>query len=129
MPLDQMNWTQIAGNDADEQALDGAICTDPATDLLIRARGLLERGWCRGAHARNLIGFKVSPYSRHATAWCASGALYAAALIASDLDRRRANIRLIAAIEGEYLTDFNDRQRTVEPVLAAFDRAIAAGGR
>jgi hypothetical protein len=54
-----------------------------------------------------------------------SGALSAAALGISDLDRRRALHRLVAAIGGEILWQFNDRQETVEPVLAAFDRAIA----
>jgi hypothetical protein len=56
-----------------------------------------------------------------------SGALDAAALIASDRDRRNARCRLRAAIGGENIGDFNDHQETVEPVLAAFDRAIACG--
>ncbi len=95
---------------------------------LIRARALLTRGWCRHAPARNFLGFQVSPYSRWATCWCASGALRAAATGVSDMHRRRGQGRLIAAIGGETLWEFNDRQRTVEPVLAAFDRAIAAAG-
>jgi len=44
------------------------------------------------------------------------------------MHRRRAQGRLIAAISGETLWEFNDAQPTVEPVLAAFDRAIAASG-
>jgi hypothetical protein len=53
--------------------------------------------------------------------------MLAARLTASDLIWHCARARLIAAIGGEYLGEFNDRQETVEPVLAAFDRAIAAG--
>jgi hypothetical protein len=113
MPLDQTNWTQPTE------------VVDEATALLIRARALVARGWCRGVPARNFIGFSVGPRSRHATAWCMSGALYAAALVESDLDRRNAQCRLIAAIGGGDITDFNDTQETVEPVLAAFDHAIA----
>lgn len=115
MPLDDTQWpiTEVA---------------DETTTLLIRARALVARGWCRGVPARNFLGFSVSPRSRHATAWCMSGALCAAALVESDLDRRNAQCRLIAAIGGVSVADFNDTQETVEPILAAFDRAIAAGG-
>jgi hypothetical protein len=95
------------------------------TELLIRARAFVSRGWCRGTEASNLLGFPVSPYSRHAVAWCASGALEAAQLWASDLEYRNAYLRLLAATGDELVSAFNDRQTTVEPVLAAFDRAIA----
>jgi hypothetical protein len=115
MPLDQTNWPFPTTE------------TDEATALLVRARGLLERGWCRGTSARNFLGFTVNSYSSRAVAWCASGALRVAGMMASDLTRRRARIRLVAAIDGEYLPDFNDRQETVGPVLAAFDLAISAG--
>jgi hypothetical protein len=116
MPLDQTNWPSTETE-----------VTDEATALLIRARALVARGWCRGARASSLLGFRVSPYSSRAVAWCMSGALEAAALTESDLDRRRAHCRLRAAIGGISVADFNDTQETVEPVLAAFDRAIAAG--
>jgi hypothetical protein len=119
MPLDDTNWSAPA---PDTQ-------TDETTELLIRARSLLKRGWCRGTAAQTSFGLPVSLYSRWAVAWCASGALKAARTGTSDLDYRRASIRLIAAIGGVNIADFNDRQETVEPVLAAFDRAIAAGGR
>jgi hypothetical protein len=117
MPLDDTNWPQTTGTEV----------TDEATALLIRARALVARGWCRKAAARSRFGFRVSPYSRSAIAWCAAGAVQAAAFVTSDLDRRSAHYRLIAAIDGEILSRFNDSQETVEPVLAAFDRAIAAG--
>jgi hypothetical protein len=115
MPLDDTtNWSDTT-------------TTDETTALLIRARGLLERGWCRGADAKNFLGLPVSAYSILARAWCASGALLAARAGASDLNCRLAQIRMLVAVGGEVLHEFNDRQETVEPVLAAFDRAIAAG--
>lgn len=114
MPLDDVNWPESKTR------------PDEVTALLIRARALVARGWCRGANASDMFGFRVSPYSRHAVAWCMGGALSAAALTASDLDRRNAQCRLIVAIGCASVPDFNDAQKTVEPVLAAFDRAIAA---
>jgi hypothetical protein len=116
MPLDTTNWP-IAETEI----------MDEATALLIRARALLAQGWCRRAPARNLFGFEVDPLSRRAVAWCMSGALWAARLTASDMDRHRARCRLLAAIGGVPVVDFNDAQETVEPILAAFDRTIAMG--
>jgi len=114
MPLDDTNWVAPATE------------IDETTTLLIRARALLVRGWCRGTPARSRLGVQVSPLSRRAVAWCAGGALFAARLTASGLDYHRAAARLIAAIGGVSVADFNDTQETVEPVLAAFDRAIGA---
>lgn len=116
MPLDDTNWP-------------ATIEVDEATALLVRARALVARGWCRGTEARTYFGYLVSPYSEWAVKWCMSGALEAAALIASDLERRRARCRLIDAIGGISIADFNDAQETIEPVLAAFDRAIAGEPR
>jgi hypothetical protein len=104
--------------------------TDETTELLIRARGFLERGWCRSAYARNFLGWKVGPKSWWACQWCALGALCAAGMPlckshpAVDQSHPAVN-RLSAAIGGDYIGWFNDHQDTVEPVLAAFDRAIA----
>jgi hypothetical protein len=116
MRLNQTNWrepeTQI----------------DEATALLIRARALVARGWCQETNARNFLGFRVSPYSRWATSWCPSGAIRAARAGASGLDVDHA-VRRLTAEMGALIPVFTDRQKTVEPVLAAFDRAIAARSR
>lgn len=100
--------------------------TNDTTALLVRARGFIERGWCRAWFARDIHGNESSPCSEHAVAWCMTGAL-----IAADDGIEGANAaatkRLSAAIGGDGLIGvFNDTQETVEPVLAAFDRAIAA---
>jgi hypothetical protein len=94
-----------------------------ATALLIRARSLLERGWCRGVPAIDAEGWMVHPVSEKAIAWCASGALIAAGWCRTDLDHPAIH-RLSAAMDGS-ICGFNDRQESVEPILAAFDRAIA----
>jgi hypothetical protein len=99
------------------------------TELLIRARSLLERGWCRGAAAVDVNGVEVHPASKQAVAWCALGALDAAGI--PYLHHRvhgphPAYKRLQDVIGPVRLLDFNARQESVEPVLAAFERAITA---
>jgi hypothetical protein len=104
------------------------IQADETAALLIRARGFLERGWCRGVCARNEQGWAVKPSSDHAVAWCAYGALAAAGMSPNGPHYYPAVRQLMIAAGCHSLPYFNDAQETVEPVLAAFDRAIAAGG-
>jgi hypothetical protein len=115
MPLDQTNWAAAAPTTE----------TDPTTALLIRARGFVGRGWSRGAPARNAHGSAVEARSDKAVAWCMYGALVAVGVFDGDDWLPSAQSRLDAAIGGDALWAFNDEQETVEPVLAAFDRAIA----
>lgn len=61
MPLDDMNW--LTQTEVDE-----------TTALLIRARGFIERGWCRGTEALTATGSMVQPTSDRAVAWCMYGA-------------------------------------------------------
>jgi hypothetical protein len=100
--------------------------TDETTALLIRARGFIERGWCRGAYAKDACAGLVSPGSREAVRWCMLGALQAAGWNGLDFGHP-AYLRLQGAVGGGRVGDFNDDQETVEPVLAAFDRTIAMG--
>lgn len=46
-----------------------------ARDVLLRAAGLVQRGWSRGAFARFADGTTADPHARDAEAWCALGAL------------------------------------------------------
>ena len=89
----------------------------------------MAHGWCRGTDAIDKSGVAAQPWSEDAVAWCASGALEAAQAGASDLEYRRALLRLQDATGDELIAAFNDRQQTVEPILAVFDRAIATGIR
>jgi len=94
---------------------------DETTALLIRARGFIERGWCRCQQAVDANGSSTSPTSEDAVAWCASGALIAAGA-SSVFDPA---VQLLHAAIGKTIWIFNDDQETVEPILVAFDRAIA----
>jgi hypothetical protein len=50
---------------------------DETTALLIRARGFIERGWCRKAFACDIEKNRVLADSFCAVSWCAEGALIA----------------------------------------------------
>jgi hypothetical protein len=139
MPLDDTNWSTQTE-------------VDSTTALLIRARGFIERGWCRGEGAKAANGCVVDPTSAEAVAWCSVGALVAAGMpvtaacvhIWQQPVMRRLGEATAAYVHiwqqpamrrlGEAMwcassivSRFNDNQETVEPILAAFDRAIAAG--
>jgi hypothetical protein len=130
MPLDVTNWCSgdtaqvvaISGTEQTRQGGERPPQTDPTTALLVRARSLLERGWCRKVLARNADGNRVEPTSIRAVAWCMYGAVDAA--VGAPVYTHPAFDRLRAAIGGEDIGGFNNRQETVEPILAAFDRAI-----
>jgi hypothetical protein len=100
--------------------------TDAATNLLLRARSLLERGWCRDMGAVDENGVEVRATNERAVAWCLIGALDAAGIpyLYHQHGPHPAYQRLKDAIGEERPMDFNARQETVEPVLAVFDRAI-----
>jgi hypothetical protein len=49
MPLDDANWPTIE--------------VDETTEILIRARGFLERGWCQNTLARDADGNAIKPIS------------------------------------------------------------------
>lgn len=96
-------------------------------DALVRAKGLLAKGWTKGVAARNAEGEQVATRSPKAVQWCAVGALdratgthrqawriYAAAV--DILDQ--------AAAPWETIVTLNDRSHSVKPVLRAFDKAI-----
>ncbi len=98
---------------------------DETTRILIDARRFIERGWCRAAQGRAADGNIVQPRDERATQWCAYGALLAAGM--NDSDDAPALGRLMRAINDGWRgpAPFNNAQTSREPVLAAFDRAIA----
>jgi hypothetical protein len=93
----------------------------------MRARNFIQRGWCRDAIARDAHGNQlVDARSTEAVAWCSIGAIEATGVEPFDPSFIPAIRRLEVAMSTECIARFNDHQMTVDPVLAAFDRAIAA---
>src|SRR5712671_1657941 len=96
---------------------------DETTRLLRDARNHIERGWCRGVLARDKEAVLVHPTDKRAVEWCLYGALMAAGMMS--IRDQSAIHRLMWAIGGGNLVDFNNNQEDSAPVLAAFDLAIA----
>src|SRR5580704_12741136 len=115
MPPESTNRTNTEAN------------SDSATELLIKARALVERGWCRNKLAVDANGAEVDVASEKAVAWDAIGAIRLLEVSMGYQPAQHALRRLTSAVGPiwKWVGAFNDTQETVEPVLAAFDRAIA----
>lgn len=97
-------------------------------DVLVRARALVERGWCTGVEARDEHGNQCDESdSPSAVSWCMIGAVYRGARKEDDIALARKAARCLTATVGGLLDQWNDAPgRTQSEVLAAFDRAIEA---
>ena len=103
-------------------------------DGLRRARARIAQGWTTEELARFADGDACHPCSPDAVAWCAYGAIEAAANGDNHLEARlRSSLSeempLVIDESGnesrEEIHEWNDRQSSSAPVLAAYDRAIA----
>ena len=110
----------------------------PAAAMLHEARGLLLRGWSRGAQARDAQGQVVLPWSDEATAWSLLGALLATwqvhDMLDADFVAHRADAQALGdatealgeATGTAALDQWNDAEgRNVAEVVGAVDRALA----
>lgn len=98
-----------------------------SSELLNNARGLVERGWCQGAEARDARGRPTQVVSPDATAWSLLGALQAttAADPAPELqDVGDAVAALAELIMDTSLANWNDSEtRTKLEVLSVLEDA------
>jgi hypothetical protein len=97
--------------------------------MLMEARGLLLRGWSKGAQARESTGHVVNAWSDEAASWSLVGALLASWHRHDDrLDARglaEATDVLSRATGTLALDPWNDApERTRSDVIAAVDRAL-----
>jgi hypothetical protein len=111
----------------------------PAAAMLSEARGLLLRGWSRGAQARDAQGRVVLPWSDDASSWSLLGALLATwqvhDMADADFVAHRADARALGdatqalgeATGTAALDRWNDAEgRNLAEVVAAVDRAAAS---
>lgn len=101
---------------------------DADAALLVRAKGFLQKGWCRNAQGRRADGCYVDPESDEAVSWCAYGALVRAGMKNDSLPKDAPALRhLMTAIRCEDVGPgvWNNSQKSVEPILKKFDEAIA----
>lgn len=87
-------------------------------DVLISAREKIANGWITG-HL-HLQGWR-DERGRHDDQYCAVGAIRAST--ASPV-RQQDTVHFLETLLDGNLMRYNDRQRSVEPVLALFDKAI-----
>jgi len=103
---------------------------DEATrEVLVKARELVEKGWTKGAMARNKYRHRVQFDSLCAVKFCAIGAISRSAKDRPS-DQEKLDISARKAIrkinELDSISVFNDSDDTTKAdVLAAFDKAIA----
>ena len=112
---------------------------DPAAAMLREAHGLVLRGWCRRAQARDGAGSAVPAWSEDASSWSVLGALLASwhreqgggldvDVVAHSVDARAlgdATAALGEAAGTASLEQWNDEpERTLAEVTAAIDRAV-----
>lgn len=69
---------------------------------LLKARGLIEKGWCKEAYARDTEGNPLSPCSMDATQYCVVGAV-------------NRNLQLSNALVREIPTTFVESVTWMEP--------------
>jgi len=107
--------------------------------MLMEARGLILRGWSKGAQARDMRGHVVNPWSDDASCWSLVGALLAswhrhddrldADFIAHSVEARALAdaTEVLARATGTHAIDpWNDApERNWGDVIAAVDRALA----
>lgn len=96
-------------------------------------RGLLERGWCQGAYARDEDGAICPAWSERAVRFCLSGACYRVGMNTSPRkDIKHHLVETAQKMGAPSLPAFNDTHTKAE-VLALVDRTIerveAANGR
>ena len=97
---------------------------------LADAKDAVRKGWTKGTNARNALGESVKYGSSAAVCWCAGGALFLALSKQRTMKaaHRRRVIELFSGAAGVKPLDIwvwnDDKNRTVEQVLQAFDNAI-----
>jgi hypothetical protein len=93
--------------------------------VLETARELIEKGWTRGAEARDEYGNAKGWKSKKAVCFCAIGAIWKADGKAFGPVGDLAQYTLVSCIRTPGIAQWNDSpRRTKKQVLAAFDRAI-----
>ena len=94
-------------------------------EVLIQARGFIERGWTQRASARAAEGYPVRSKSPSACEWCASGAIRA--VLPNSRNIKEFWEYFFDLVKPHFsLIEFNDDPKTTkEDVLALYDEAIA----
>lgn len=99
-----------------------------ATEILLEARNLIEKGWCQGCMARRAGGGLTDIFDASAAQFCLMGAMHrAGAMLESDEFRPTAQNFIYKAGNIGSLIHFNDAKgRTQAEIIDVLTRAIEA---
>ena len=89
------------------------------SEILEAAAAIVKQGWCQCTAAKDIHGDGVDPTSRHAVAWCASGAIQRAAGVYFGYGDRGLEHEL-AEEALEAFNDFLHSQKNVPEEYQAF---------
>ena len=93
-----------------------------AKEVLVKARGLIEKGWTQKVGSRDIDGNVVFAKDSRASSWCASGAIWAVLpedVLYSDYTDLLTRQALCD------ITQFNDDPNTTKnDILEIYDKAI-----
>lgn len=92
------------------------------TEILSKARFFVQKGWTKGAFARDEHDVSVSPISDSACRWCLLGALRT--VVGEGESNFKARLLLRGVTGYDDLGCFNDDCHSVDKVISALDRAI-----
>ena len=100
-------------------------------ETLKKGKKRVEAGWTQGVWARAVEGQTVDPDDSRAVEWCASGAIkgpninaalhWLSHVIQPEIDPMKVDVLIL----GHFIVNWNnEKERTQEEVLEAFDLAI-----
>lgn len=97
--------------------------------VLKKMRSLIQKGWTKGAYARDKKNKDVVPTSKSARKWCLMGAYTKAystvdAYIDFEVISRLDHIMMKRRTKHLVLAQYNDAQKTKKPVISLIDKAI-----
>ena len=115
------------------------------TQVLVRAKELIEKGFTKGAPARSEEGRAVPSVSEFATSWCSVGAIRKSCFESGSVEMHAPAFEILSrqiepkefdhdlnrerlfGLHRERIAAFNDEPKTTQAdVVALFDAAIAA---
>ena len=93
-------------------------------EVLVKARGLIVKGWCQGVEARDKNGNEVHVNSPEACSWCAVGAIKAAASDYGEYINSLLKVKGVALCIT--IPSWNDQDnQTKAEILSVFDDTIS----
>ncbi len=86
----------------------------------------IQKGWCRGAMARNSQGGNTLGHSHTAISWCVLGAISAATTQSYINGEQAHQMREYLSFRVNNIGTWNDKQKSSAPIIAMLQEAERA---